>query len=154
MLTKIGNDWVDLAEIVAARYFPENSDGDGPEHYAVTLRCGECIWLYDCSPAELEAALVRAGAAEGGEDTNVLTIPEEELPKLLELVNAGFSFLARDGDGKVYAYRNLPRRDGAYWDPATADDGEVVPLGREAFPFVEETEPFDIAKVVGGHAEV
>ena len=154
MLTKIGDSWVDLEAVAAAEY-AEATKLD-PERFLVTLRSGGTLCLY-CSPGELEEALVRAGVAAGGEDINVPgSIPEGDLSALVQLLNSGYQYLARDGDGTVFAYRNRPWKNRTYWTPATHDNTNVVSMGRDAFLFVEASaeEPFDIGEALGRHAEV
>lgn len=146
MLIKIGKDYIDPAEIAAAQYDP--ADNLDPDRYFVTLRSGGDVCLY-CSPEELEAALMSSGML-AGEDMNVPGIPEEELPALLQLADEGYHFLARDGDGKIFAYRHAPELDGVYWTPVSPLDDEVKRLSREDFGFVaaDDKKPFDIGQAL------
>ena len=143
-LFKIGNDYIDPAEIAAAAYCP--APKSGPARYYVALRGGGNVCL-PFSPEELEALLTGAGALAPEEDAPAW--PEDDIPALLQLREEGYRFLARDGDGKLFSYRHAPELDGVYWTPVSPADDEVKPLGRDAFGFVapDDKEPFDIQEL-------
>lgn len=146
MLTKIGGVWVNLCEIVAAEHLPATKLD--PESVDIVLQNGEHV-LASCSAEEFDAALAAAGLLPD-EKGNDLRLLDEDYELLTTIFEEGFRYLARDVDGKLYAYRHEPSRDGAYWNPAYQADGELKPLLRERLTFVsaDDEAPFDLAELI------
>lgn len=116
MLIKIGDAWVDPEEIVAVRSLFEPGDAH-PMLHVIFRQTGELG--IEATLDEAEAALIDAGYIEN-------PYPEDEAPELtvyerteLEAFDAqGFTWLARDADGKVFAYKKKPAlEDGYYFAP-------------------------------------
>ena len=145
MLTKIGDAWVDLSEIAAAEHLLVT--GLDEEFVAIILRCGERVAAH-CSPEEFEAVLAGAELLWGVK-RSVEDFLGEDRPTLEALYEEGFRYLARDIDGKIYAYRHEPRKDGAYWDPVYQTENELKPLHREQFQFItsEDDLPFALEDI-------
>lgn len=143
MLVKIGTSYVDPAEIAAAEFFA--ADTLDSDRVLVTMRGGDGVCM-SCSMEEFEAAMIQAGVLSAPPAVPALTDAERAAAR--ELISNGFLWVARDKDGKAYAYRHRPRLDGACWDdhehPAV-----TVPLG-PAFPFVsdEDSEPWDLRELL------
>jgi hypothetical protein len=132
MLIKIGDAWVDPEEIA---FMAPNPDADSfittyagtAENNApvktdtlINLKHGG-MFVINTTLDEAEAALIDAGYIE-----NPYPDPEDETPELtederteLEAFDAqGFTWLARDADGKVFAYKEKPAlEDGYYFAP-------------------------------------
>lgn len=145
MLIKIGNAWIDPGEI--AGIIPEKVPGyEDPQSIMINFRQGGALWI-SATMDEAEAALIDAGLIEDPDETDPAA---PWLGLLAELQDEGYSFLARDKDGKLFAYRHKPEWDGAYWNPETLAGDEVKSLPPEACPFVtdEDEEPFDIREVL------
>lgn len=81
----------------------------------IHLRNGSGTWIHSTLD-EAEAALIDAGYIEN-------PYPEDDAPELsaeerveLEAFDAqGFAWLARDADGKVFAYKERPALEGGYY---------------------------------------
>lgn len=134
MLIKIGDVLIDPFEIVAV--YPASVDDDA---ISIMVRGGASIWV-NVSVSDAEAALIASGVIDirppASPPTPDLTVEENET--LLQLVEEGYGYLARDKDGKLYAFRRLPEYDGAYWsDPGPNCD----PARRihEGFDFIDES---------------
>jgi len=139
MFVKIGDAWFNPDEITAISL---PSDTKDPTKIIVTLRQGVSVWP-DATMDEAEAALIDAGYIENPypeNDTPELT--DGEVEALADLHNRAFEYLARDADGKLYAFRDKPEKDGAYWN-SYANKAEPVD---EDFDFIsfEDEEPWSI----------
>ncbi len=147
MLIKIGNYFVDPTEIAAVG--GEFADIDGIHYINIWLRKNEQSVLVESTMDEAEAALIDADVIEDPADDPMALIVEE-MELLEQLDDEGYHFLARDRDGKLFAYRHMPTYDGAYWNPETPVNDEVKALNRDACPFVtvDDAAPFDIREVL------
>jgi len=140
MFVKIGDAWFNPDEITAISL---PSDMKDPAKIIVTLRQGVSVWP-DATMDEAEAALIDAGYIENPypeNDTPDLTDGEVEV--LHDLYHRDFEYLARDADGKLYAFRDKPEKEGAYWN-SFANKAEPVD---EDFGFIsfEDEKPWSIA---------
>ena len=140
MFVKIGDAWFNPDEITAISL---PSDMKDPAKIIVTLRQGVSVWP-DATMDEAEAALIDAGYIENPypeNDTPELT--DGEVEALADLHNRAFQYLARDADGKLYAFRDKPEKEGAYWN-SFANKAEPVD---EDFGFIsfEDEKPWSIA---------
>lgn len=140
MFVKIGDAWFNPDEITAISL---PSDTKDPTKIIVTLRQGVSVWP-DATMNEAEAALIDAGYIENPypeNDTPELT--DGEVEALADLHNRAFEYLARDADGKLYAFRDKPEKEGAYWN-SFANKAEPVD---EDFGFIsfEDEKPWSIA---------
>ena len=118
MFVKIGDCWVDPQEIVLIR-------GDEPEpdyqpnagsQMLIKLRRGSSVWI-TATMDEAEAALIDAGVIENPypDEGDEPELTEEERAELQVLYDAGYKVLARDADGKLYAYMGSPTLEGGYY---------------------------------------
>ncbi len=145
MLIKIGNALVDPNEIAVIQ--PDRnerlSEYDKSTHILIELRNGGSIWI-EASMDEAEAALIDAGVVTdltASEDTGFpsLHLTDEETEKLYELESDGYRFMARDQDGKLYAYRHKPEYGGFYWnDPSPSN---ATSLQIDDFSFIDQDNP-------------
>ena len=154
MLIKIGDAWVDPAEIAMI-----TTDRSGirfvsapdAEQICIQLRHGACTWVSSATMDEAEAALIDAGYIENPypEEDEPPELTDGELETLADLHNRAFEYLARDKDGKLYAFRNKPEKDGAYWNTYDNDKAERID---EGFDFVayEDEKPWSIAWLLVG----
>ena len=141
MLIKIGDAWVDPQEIAA--FFP-TADLPSTPKIGIILHSGGNVWA-ESTMDEAEAALIDAGYIENPypeNDTPDLT--DGEIEVLADLYNRAFEYLARDADGKLYAFRDKPEKDGAYWNSIEGGRAERID---EGFDFVvyEDEKPWSIA---------
>lgn len=150
MLIKIGDAWVDPAEI--AMITPDHSaDGcswtplDLAQHICLTMRQGGSTWI-GATMDEAEAALIDAGVIQDPTADEAPELTDAELEELMGLEELGFKYVARDADGKLYAYFEKPTKDGAYWN---SRDGQPVKL-KEDFDFIDDSEPWSIAWLLCG----
>jgi len=119
MLIKIGDAWVDPEEVIAVRELFSPGVDNSP-CLSFEFRSGSDLAV-KATLDEAEAALIDAGYIE-----SPYPDPEAESPELtederteLEAFDAqGFTWLARDADGKVFAYKEKPAlEDGYYFAP-------------------------------------
>jgi len=115
MLIKIGDAWVDPEEIVAMR---ETIDDVDKTRYVITRfkNAGDDL-LIEATLDEAEAALIDAGYIENPypEDDPAPELSAEERVELEAFDAQGFAWLARDEDGKVFAYKEKPALEGGYF---------------------------------------
>lgn len=149
MLIKIGNALVDPNEIAVIQ--PDRtkrlSDDDNSTHIFIELRNGGSIRI-EAAMDEAEAALIDAGVMTDltADHDPVLPLTDAEVEKLYELESDGYKYLARDKDGKLYAFLHKPKYGGFYWD-----DPDLVPaLQVDGLSFVSETdeEPTEICSIL------
>ena len=102
---------------------------------------------------ELVGILQDAGLAAADPDPVDLTEAEEDM--LRNAYKDHYSWIARDKDGKLYAFINHPKRDGAYWmDDGGATDAMRMDKDEEGNPIFEwldgEDEPVSILELLLG----
>lgn len=127
MLVKIGDGWYD----------PEKVVGIYPEAYgeaAVLLRGVAARILLGCSIDDAQEDLIAAGLIADPRATTAPRLTPDEEAELQHLYALGFSWIARDADGKLYAYGDRPKLDGVYW---TAFDATSSHRMQGDFDFVD-----------------
>ena len=144
MLIKIGDAWVDPEEIAMIND-SYDSHLEAQPQICIHLRHGSGTWIHSTMD-EAEAALIDAGYIENPypEEDEPPELTDGEVEALADLHNRAFEYLARDKDGKLYAFRNKPEKEGAYWNTYDNDKAERID---EDFDFVayEDEEPWSIA---------
>ncbi len=149
MLVKIGSAWIDPEEIAAIR---EEIDSVGQVHYIMTrFKNADDDFLIEATMDEAEAALIDAGIIENPfpEEDEPPELTQEEHDAAADLYDRGFEWLARDKDGKLYAFRNKPEKEGAYWYTFENDKAERIDEGFDFVGFDEE-EPWSIPHLLLG----
>lgn len=153
MLIKIGSALIDPNEIAAI--VPDREDGltdiEQATQICITLRHGSSFWI-DAPMDEAEAALIDAGVIENPyPEPAGPELDDEELAKLRDLETDGYRFLARDKDGKLFAFRRRPEHDGAYWNDPSINAAAGTLRIHEGFDFIDsdDEEPHDIALLLG-----
>lgn len=150
MLIKIGAAFLDPDEIQTVT--PDRNE----EHkqICVGLKGGLICWI-EGTMDEAEAALIDAGvmidpAADPKEnETPGPEMDAEERYRLEDLDADGYRYLARDKDGKLYAFRRKPVFEGFYWsDPGPGNLGAVRVT--EAFLSIgqDEEKPTEISRLL------
>lgn len=154
MLVKIGNAFIDPAEIAAIAQYREGglTEYEKATQICITLRHGGSFWI-DASMDDAEAALIDAGMIECDEPegSDLPDMTDEELAKLRDLEADGYLYLARDRDGKLFAFRRRPEYDGAYWnDPSITAAAGTLRI-HDGFAFISEDaeEPAEIVALLG-----
>lgn len=148
MLIKIGSAYVDPAEIAAATYLAATELD--PERFEVTLRSGEWVTVY-CSAAEFKAALIDAGVIEEPDFREPPELSEEEADAVKELSAAGFEYLARDGDGMLFAYHRRPTDNAGFWMPVNEHPRK---LDAASFPCIDFGECWELSLLLSPSLEV
>lgn len=139
MLIKIGDCWVDPQEIAAVRDLFEPGD-ESPALQVVLRNTGEI--MIGATMDEAEAALIDAGViADPAEDDGVPELTEDEVKALTALHDDDYEWLARDGDGKLFAYADKPTRTGDIWQSASATVMVNAPF---VFIKADDAEPWSI----------
>lgn len=150
MLVKIGSAWVDPEEITmilpdqpVEDWTPEDS-----QNICVQLRHGNSMWIR-ATMDEAEAALIDAGVIENTYPEDELETPdlsESEREELNALDAQGYEYIARDADGKLYAYKCEPGRADGYFFARGASEAEKV---EGAFDCVDFGEAWSISFLLG-----
>ena len=136
MLIKIGDAWVDPEEIVGivpAAVFPY---GDSNPTIFIQMRGSTGSLCAHTTMDEAEAALIDAGLIENPypEDDAAPELSTEERVELEAFDVQGFAWLARDADGKVFAYKEKPAlEDGYFFAPGATQPVQAV----GAFAFLQ-----------------
>lgn len=125
MLANIGDSLIDPAEVIVA--------APAGEETRLILRGGITL-ITRKSFDEVREQLIVAGAFADPDSLGLPKLSAEERDELRHLSNLGFGWIARDGDGKIFAYRDFPKRDGAYW-MGSVGSGDTVQLSGD-FDFV------------------
>ena len=132
VLTKIGSAWIDPSYIAAVEFLDESTIGWSlGDMVTIHLTTGSIISL-ESSPEAVEQLLIEAGLL--AEELPAIELTEEETDELRHLYAMGCSYIARDRDGKAYAYRAEPTLDGAYWETG---DGHPAALLEGDYDFLE-----------------
>lgn len=115
MLIKIGNAWVDPEEIAMVVDSYDSHLEIHPQ-ICIHLRNGSGTWIHSTLD-EAEAALIDAGYIENPypEDDPAPELSAEERVELEAFDAQGFAWLARDEDGKVFAYKEKPALEAGYF---------------------------------------
>ena len=135
MLIRIGDCFVDPEQIQAVRdlFVP----GDETPTLEIILP-GECCFQVEATMDEAEAALIDAGMIEDPyPEDDGLTLGEEERIELEALYEHGYEYIARDADGKLYAFKTDPLQGDGYFYPRGAEHAEPV---AGAFSFIEASD--------------
>ncbi len=142
MFVKIGDAWFNPDEITAISL---PSDMKDPAKIIVTLRQGVSVWP-DATMDEAEAALIDAGYIENPypEEDEPPELTEKEREVLTGLYDQDFEYLARDKDGKLYAFHDKPEKEGAYWNTHDGRNAMRIDEGFDFIDFVDE-KPWSIA---------
>lgn len=137
MLIRIGDEFFEAAEIAAVRPAASASKT------VLVLRCGrECTILRDYEDALGD--LAAAGLLADPESMAMPKLEPEEREELKHLALLGFGWIARDGDGKLFAYRDFPTREGVYWTSGLAGSDTVRLDGDFDFVAADATKPWAI----------
>ena len=140
MLVNIGDGLFDPSEVVAL--YPL---GDGHQSRLVLRNGAVCpvISSYD----EAKEDLSEAGIYIDPKNPPVPKLTTEEHEELSHLYALGFTYIARDADGRLYAYSDPPRKSGAYW--TGTDNGDQKRMQGD-FDFITEdaAEPWLISALL------
>lgn len=143
MLIRIGDTWIDPSEIMIVQPLHISS-----EHYVkILLRSHPDTICIQADEDAVEAALIDAGVIEDPEADAERPLTDIERSTLQELDEVGYEWMARDGDGKLYAFMSKPKKEGAYWD-VDADRDELKPQRIETgFDFIDaaDEDPWQVA---------
>lgn len=157
MLTKIGENYLDLTEIVAAIHYPgDQYDG---EHFDCQMRSGEWASVM-CGAGEFERILDRAGVLssdlQDGEEPSPPSpyLAYGELDALRQLYKDGYQYLARDKNGALYAFQQRPQYDGCFWDypQPTSMSAKRIYEGM-IFVVADDEEPTEIAPLLAPYLD-
>ena len=142
MLIKIGKVYVDPEEVAALEF-------DATMYVTFHLKTGTVITA-SASEREVEEVLMGAGLLQDDRPAEAfIELTVEESDELRHLYAIGCSWIARDKDGKAYAYKARPKLVGAYWE---ADDGHPAALLEADYDFLEPggDAPLEILALLAG----
>jgi hypothetical protein len=144
MLIKIGDAWVDPEEIVGVR---EDPIWKTKKWLKIRFRHDSAEMIIEATLDEAEAALIDAGFIENPypeDDEEAPELSTEERVELEAFDVQGFAWLARDADGKVFAYKEKPAlENGYFFSPGATQPVQAVgafaflqPCDSTAIPFL------------------
>lgn len=142
MLIKIGSVWIDPEEIAAAEF-------DATLFVTFHLKTGAVVTA-SAGEEEVTAALMDAGLLPDDRPPEAfIELTVEESDELRHLYAIGCSWIARDKDGKAYAYKARPKLIGAYWE---SDDGHPAAQLEADYDFLEPggDAPLEILALLAG----
>ena len=147
MLIRIGDCFVDPEQIQAVRdmFVPALDETPTVE---IILANGECFEA-QAAMDEAEAALIDAGVIENPYPEEAFEAPalsDNERIELEALDAQGYEYIARDADGKLYAYKCEPGRADGYYFARGAAEAEKV---EGAFDCVDFDEAWSISFLLG-----
>lgn len=147
MLIRIGDCFVDPEQVQAVRdmFVPGR---DATPTVEIILANGGCFEA-QAAMDEAEAALIDAGVIENPYPEEAFEAPalsDNERIELEALDAQGYEYIARDADGKLYAYKSEPGREGGYYYAPGATSPEKV---AGDFLFVEPDEAWSIPFLLG-----
>lgn len=116
----------------------------------VVLSSGQIVKLGFCAE-EIDDDLRAAGMipAESGENSGALVpLTPEQRNELSALYRVGYDYIAKDKDGRAYAFNGLPVKQGAYWN--SREGGQNCRL-TEDYDFLdfEDASPTSIPALLG-----
>lgn len=144
MLIKIGDCFVDPEEVALIRGDEPDYHPDTGSQMLIQLRSGGNVWI-TATMDEAEAALIDAGVIENpypDAEDEPPELTENERSELAALDANGYEYIARDADGKLYAYKCEPGRADGYYFARGASEAEKV---EGAFDCVDFGEAWSIA---------
>lgn len=114
-MIQIGNAFVSEDAIEAV--FPAQPEfaGNAEVVICINLRSGLQLTT-EASYLEVMAALTSCGLLRV--EDPAWNFSEDDRRRLINLDTCGYVWIARDADGKLYAYKCKPVRNGGYWDTA------------------------------------
>ena len=147
MLIKIGDCFVDPEQVQAVRnmFVPGRDETPTVE----IILPGPTCFLAEATIDEAEAALIDAGVIENPYPEDELEAPalsDNERIELEALDAQGYEYIARDADGKLYAYKCEPGRADGYYFARGAAEAEKV---EGAFDCVDFDEAWSILFLLG-----
>jgi len=147
MLIKIGDCFVDPEQVQAVRdmFVPGRDETPTVE----IILPGPTCFRAEATIDEAEAALIDAGVIENPYPEDELETPalsDNERIELEALDAQGYEYIARDADGKLYAYKCEPGRADGYYFARGAAEAEKV---EGAFDCVDFDEAWSILFLLG-----
>lgn len=147
MLVKIGDAWIDPEEIAMIND-SYDSHLEVQPLICIHLRHGSGTWIHSTMD-EAEAALIDAGVIENpypDAEDEPPELTENERSELAALDANGYEYIARDADGKLYAYKCEPGRADGYFFARGASEAEKV---EGAFDCVDFGDAWNILFLLG-----
>lgn len=150
-MVRIGNVFFEgtAVEAIVPEYITQRGCGRAvTQGYDIHLAGGSIVPL-NVSEEDLRPLLDEAGyvfPTEAPEPEQSPLFAEGELVELSNAFRAGYLFAARDGDGKVFAYKGKPEKKGMSW---RHDEAKRLYRDYAALAF-EDTEPLDLTALFTG----
>lgn len=150
MLIKIRNTLIDPEEVQTVT--PDRNEER--EQVLIGFKGGCSCWI-EGTMEEAEAALINAGVMtdltdEPPQDEDAApALSAFEIEELCKLYENEYRYMARDKDGKLYAYRRKPEHGGFYWsDPGPGGAGALQVCDGFEFIGEDDSEPTEISELL------
>ena len=119
-MIKLGDAYFDEASIVAISPC-RTPAGELTQCYSIRVADGHSYtWCADA--AEVQRRLEEVGLIAPEAQAVPLDFTSDEIDLLMDALEQGYYYAAKDSTGQIYAYRDLPKKGTRCWN-ATTDDG-------------------------------
>lgn len=119
-MIKLGDAYFDEASIVAISPC-RTPVGELTQCYSIRVADGRSYTWY-ADAAEVQRRLEEVGLIAPQAQAVPLDFPPDEIDLLMNALEQGYYYAAKDSTGQIYAYRDLPKKGTRCWN-ATTDDG-------------------------------
>lgn len=129
-MIKLGDAYFDEASIVAiAPCLPPDAE-DAARSYTIQLADGYSYpWIADA--AEVQRRLEEVGLIAPEVQAVPLDFTSDEIDLLMDALEQGYYYAAKDSTGQIYAYRDLPKKRTRCWNARTDDGRQTLRLHGE-----------------------
>ena len=129
-MIKLGDAYFDEASIVAIQ--PCEATGtNGPEPSYLIHLAGGGFYQWRADAAQVQRRLEEVGLITPQAQAVPLDFPPDEIDLLMDALEQGYYYAAKDSTGQIYAYRDLPEKGTRCWNAATDDGQQTLRLHGE-----------------------
>lgn len=147
-MIKLGDAYFDEASIVAIAPCIVPDAEDAVQRYSIQVDGGRFYpWAADA--AEVQRRLEEVGLIAPEAQAVPLDFTSEEIELLMDALEQGYYYAAKDSTGQIYAYRDLPKKGTRCWNARTDDGRQTIRLiGEFAALSWDDECPLDIAAML------
>ena len=120
-MIKLGEAYFNEASIVAIAPCLTPDAEDAARSYTIQVVGGQ-FYSWTSDAAGIQRRLEEVGLIAPQAQAAPLYFPPDEIDLLMDALEQGYYYAAKDSTGQIYAYRDLPEKGTRCWN-ATTDDG-------------------------------
>ena len=120
-MVKLGDAYFDEASIVMIKPGDTHETEDSELCFLVRV-VGGATYKWTADAAEVQRRLEEVGLIAPQAQAVPLDFPPNEIGLLMDALEQGYYYAAKDSTGQIYAYRDSPEKGTRCWN-ATTDDG-------------------------------